>query len=347
MKLIAALFCLVISTLPSAAQAPGSSPSPAVGAGVSAFQRAQWLAEAESLTHAEIIGKGMVAGTISRMGADVVAKGDIDGPVSLVSGNLFVLGRVNGPISVIGGGATILGSALGPVSVIGGNLRVAGRIDGDVSVVGGRIERTDDAVIKGTTSTVGSSLAGLGRGLGKFGGRKSAVGWLWWRGLMMVWWIGASALAVLIMPRELESAAAQLGREPLRTAAFGLLLTVVIVFLAVISVVLCFFLVGIPILGLLILAGLRITWFGLSVVFLWFGRLLCERMGRRASSEFLPMFAGAFLLSLLRFIPFGGFLIWFAANLLGSGITLMVLAQRRKQAPLPPAAPPLPPPVSA
>ena len=347
--MIASLLFLVISASLAAAQGSGGpSPVPAASppAAVSPDpQRDRWLAEAQSVQHAEIIEKGMVAGTISRVGTDVVAKGDVAGPVSIVSGNLYLLGRVNGPISVVGGNATILGSASGPVSVIGGNLRVAGQINGDASVVGGTIERSSGAVIAGSTNTLGGSLARLGSGLWrnhwkKPGAPRSRFGWLWWRGASMLWWIVASALAVLIMPRELENAAARLGREPIQAAGVGVLLWVGILFLCLLSLLLCFFLIGIPLLGLLILAVFAIEWFGLTAVFLWFGRLICERLRWGSGSDFLPVFVGAVLLGLARFIPFGGALIWLVANLLAAGITLLVISGRRNQ-------PPLPPPVAA
>ena len=300
---------------------------------------AAWLAEAQSDKNAEIIGKGMVGSSLSRIGTDIVAKGDIDGPVSLVSGNLYILGRVNGAISVIGGDATILGTVSGPVSVVGGNIRISGTINGSASTVGGRIERTPGASIVGETSTVGGSLNMFGPHFvhdWKFNHNgKPTHALFWWRALMLVWWIGASALAVLIMPRPLENAARQLGAEPARTGAIGLLFWVVYLFILLMSVLLCFFIIGFPMLGLLVLGWLAVKWFGMTVVFLWFGRGLFQRLGWTATSDFLPVFAGAVVLGLLRMIPILGFLIWFVVDLLGAGIAILAFARSRQQPPPP------------
>ena len=88
------------------------------------------------------------------------------------------------------------------------------------------LERSRSAVIEGATSNVGGGLGWLKNGFrkGQWGHRANfSRAWFLWRALMLVWWLGASALAVLVMPQTLQNAARQLGGEPVRAGGIGLL----------------------------------------------------------------------------------------------------------------------------
>ena len=92
------------------------------------------------------------------------------------------------------------------------------------------LERSRSAVIEGATSNVGGGLGWLKNGFrkGQWGHRANfSRAWFLWRALMLVWWLGASALAVLVMPQTLQNAARQLGGEPVRAGGIGLLVAVV------------------------------------------------------------------------------------------------------------------------
>jgi len=305
-------------------------------------QRYSWLQEAENLNNAETIGEGTTAGPVSRFGGNIITKGEIRGPISLVSGNLFVIGTVEGPISVMGGNATILGEVRGPVSVVGGDLRVAGRITGDASVVGGTLQRTRTAAILGSTSAVGSNFASATSGFGNrwprpFGFVRNSRPWFIWHCIIMVLWIGAAAVAAILMPDILDNSARLLAADPLRTGAIGFLVWIVFGALTIVGIILCFFLIGIPMLGILFLVGIAIAWFGNSVVFLWVGRLICARFKWSLSPAVYPVVTGAFTYSLIRFIPLLGFLVWALVGLLGAGVTVIAIQHYRSLRPsLPP-----------
>lgn len=323
---------------PEAAETPAQTPGNTADATQPDPLREAWLAEARALTNAQIIGEHGTAKGLDLIGVDVVVKGTVNGSISLLKGNLFVLGRVNGSVDIAGGSATILGTVTGPVSVLGGDLRVAGKIKRSADVVGGKLLRARDAVIDGATTVIG------GGNIAKvFNNRyPSMLKTLFFSGaalsvqaLFCLWWIVAAAFAALVMPVKLETSAGRLAAEPLSAAAVGLLFWLVFGFIVLISILLCLLLIGIPMLGVEALVFLLVRWFGISVVALWFGRLICQRAGWTTPSPFLPITVGVVALSLVRMIPGIGLLVWIIAGLMGAGISILALTQRADTAPRP------------
>ena len=153
--------------------------------------------------------------------------------------------------------------------------------------------------------------------------------------LFCLWWIAASAFAALVMPVKLETSAHRLATEPLSAAAVGLLFWLVFGFIVLISILLCLLLIGIPMLGVEALVYLLVRWFGISVVALWFGRIICQRAGWTTPSPFLPITVGVVALSLVRMIPGIGLLVWIIVGLMGAGISILALTQRADTAPRP------------
>ncbi len=323
---------------PETAETPAQSPRNSTDATQPDPQREAWLAEARELTNAQIIEENGTAKGLDQINVDVVVKGVVEGPISLVRGNLFVLGRVNGSVDVVGGGATILGTVTGQVSVVGGNLRVAGKINGAVDVVGGKLVRARDAVIDGPTTVIG------GGNISKafHNHYPSMLKTLFFSGaalsmqaLFCLWWIAGSAFAALIMPVKLETSAHRLATDPLSAAAVGLLFWLVFGFFVLISILLCLLLIGIPMLGVAALVYLVVRWFGVSVVALWFGRIICQRAGWTTPSPFLPITVGVVALSLVRMIPGIGLLVWIIVGLVGAGISMLALTQCTDAVPRP------------
>jgi len=307
--------------------------------------RTSWLAEAEASKDAEIIGPDDTAQTLSRLNKTVVAKGTIQGATSVIRGDLFLLGTAQGPISVVGGNATILGKASGPVSVVGGNLRVAGEIAGDVSVVGGSIVKAPGAVISGRTSTVGgfwSSSFGKKNTWNKNANLNMNLSSLCkphhcaaWNAIILALkltagalWLATAALLAYLIPAPLEKALGHLRNDALKSVGIGILFWIVFGFMVCISLVLCLLLIGVPMIGLLVLLALAMKGFGITVVFLWTGRMLCTRFQRETTSTVSPVVIGGLAIVLLRLIPCLGSILWLAIIIVSAGISILAFIRR-------------------
>jgi len=300
--------------------------------------RAAWTRRAEANTRhgAEVIGPDDSIQTLSRMNKTLVVKGNIQGATSIIHGDFFLFGNAQGPISVLGGNATILGKVYGPVSVVGGDLNVGGEINGNASVVGGSIVRAPGAVITGHTSTVGgirriwreafninidndSHGSDLAAWCVVVSAVKLAAGALW---------LAAAALLAVLIPATLEKAVGYLQRDAVKAAGIGLLFWIVFWFMTAISGFLCLLLIGFPMLGLLTLLYLGVKWFGITVVFLWTGRMLCTRFHRETTSTVLPVVIGGIVIVFLRLIPCLGSLLWLAIAVVSAGISMLAIARR-------------------
>lgn len=346
--------------LPAQDTSPQTAPTPGVSTSVSVSvetlpdgattpspekMRAVWLAEAEARKDAEVIGSDDTAQTLSRLNKTVVAKGTIQGATSVIRGDLFLLGTAQGPISVVGGNATILGKVFGPVSVVGGNLRVAGEIAGDASVVGGSIVRAPGAVISGHTSTVGgfwsssfckkSKWSNNGNLNMDFGDLCKPHHCAAWNAIILALklaagalWLATSALLAYLIPAPLEKALGYLRNDALKSVGIGLLFWIVYCFMAIISAVLCLLLIGVPMIGLLVLLALAVKGFGITVVFLWTGRMLCARFQRETTSTVSPVVIGGLALVLLRLIPCLGSMLWLAIGIVSAGISVLAFIRR-------------------
>jgi len=307
--------------------------------------RATWLAEAETRKDAEILAPNDTTQTLSRLNKTVVAKGTIQGATSVIRGDLFLLGTAQGPISVVGGNATILGKVFGPVSVVGGDLRVAGEITGDAAVVGGSIVKAPGAVISGHTSTVGGfwnssfckkskwcNNANINMNLGSLCKPHHCAAWnaiiLALKLTAGALWLATAALLAYLIPAPLEKALGHLRNDALKSVGIGLLFWIVFGFMVGISLVLCLLLIGVPMIGLLVLLALTMKGFGITVVFLWTGRMLCARFQRETTSTVSPVVIGGLVLVLLRLIPCLGSILWLAIIIVSAGISILAFIRR-------------------
>jgi hypothetical protein len=330
------------SSSPLRAQALSATPPPPVSSGYpiilsSTNDPAKVWREEAAAAHDAVIVDDSSNSESSYINQDVVVRGNLGRGISVLRGKLFVLGHINGPVSVINGNATIIGTVNGPVSVVNGDLRVAGKIIGPVSVVAGHLTRADGSQITGAPSVIGPF------GFGSHG-KKDFVGsspfkdlaplflspyWLYWKLAMLIWWLAIAFLLMALWPRGISSGMALLCAEPVRAFALGLGFWIIFWILFAISCGLLFLLVGFPLVGLLSVLYVAVKWFGLSIVFLWLGTILCRRFHWSVETPYLPLLVGVLTLGALRMIPILGFLIWCGANMLGAGICLIWLMRKR------------------
>lgn len=295
--------------------------------------REKWLAEANEQPGAEMIE---TASKVERINQSVIIRGKVNGPCNLVNGDLYVLGEVQGPVSVIKGDVTVLGQVHGPVKAVLGDVRVAGKVDGPVNVIAGRLLRSEGAHISSSTSVLNGMSEAETSWMANWQEEDldnlldslvSPWAFAFW-GVLLVWWLCAPALLALLMPEAIEQGETLLRANALKAVAFGLLFWAIFWFLTIAAALLCFLLVGIPILGLLALVYVAVKWFGLTVVFLWSGRRLCSLFGRQPSSLFPPLIVGAVVLGLIRMIPLLGAIVWIFAGLFAAGACVMCLSAK-------------------
>lgn len=285
----------------------------------------------------------VVVASVAAMGCVTVQAGDsgfaLGGSINVAAGDV-----ARDDIVVVGGNVRIDGRARRDVVVIGGRLVINGRVDGSVSCVGGTLVLGPGAHIEGDVVLVGGILEqrhDTARIDGEFvnvsitypGGQWapfSPGGWRgWWgftpfawifRTTQLFYWLLLALLTVALVGDRVSSASHAISREPLRLGAIGIVGVCALCFAIVVLVVLSIVIIGIPFLIALIFACWLAYIFGIVAVFQSVGGRVMDLVGRPEASQIGIVLAGALVMGILRYIPFGfGGLLWFVAALVGLG----------------------------
>jgi hypothetical protein len=267
-------------------------------------------------------------------------------------------------VLVFGGSATIDGKVDGEVVVLGGSLRINGEVERDATVIGGSIRLGPDAVVGGDATAVGGSVhrqpgarveGRIEEARGGWGGpwwlggpdHEWRIGWSPWGGVVeLLVFVTALVLFGLLMAvvialgrEQIERVSARAGSEPIKAGVVGLLVTMLALpVFAVVMVLLCLTIIGIPIAVALALAlpFLMILWvvlalMGYTAVSLGVGRWFARRFDRSVESPYAASFLGLFVLALLLLIGnlldvFGGPVAVFAAMFALAGLLVQFVA---------------------
>jgi hypothetical protein len=319
--------------------------------------RAQiWLQEAKDLTDAKVIAVGESGEVHDISYQDHVVYGTLNGPVHLIGADLYVVGQVIGPITVIGGNVTVLGEANNNVNVIGGSIRVAGKVHGKTGVIGGKLTVDEQGVVqeknvvtldfgfpdKGEDENSGQLSSDWPTGVSTFSSAN-----LWGVLILMVCWAATSNLMVVFAPRALDQAARLFTRSPGRVWIVGIAFWTVFAPASILALILCFLIIGIPLLGGLTLIFFAVRWFGLAALILWLGRRLWLALRGREPSLPAALMIGLLALGLLHLVPMIGLILWLVLMIPVAGVAVLWLIESRSsQPPAPivgqetPAAPP-------
>jgi hypothetical protein len=287
---------------------------------------------------------------------DHVVYGTLNGPVHLIGADLYVVGQVIGPITVIGGNVTVLGEANNNVNVIGGSIRVAGKVHGKTGVIGGKLTVDEQGVVqeknvvtldfgfpdKGEDENSGQLSSDWPTGVSTFSSAN-----LWGVLILMVCWAATSNLMVVLAPRALDKAARLFTHSPGRVWMVGIAFWTVFAPASILALILCFFVIGIPLLGGLTLIFFAVRWFGLAALLLWLGRRLWLALRGREPTLPSALMIGLLALGLLHLVPMIGLILWLVLMIPVAGVAVLWLIESRSsQPPAPivgqetPAAPP-------
>ena len=265
-------------------------------------------AESEKDTHVVLTGRvevraGERAEAVVILDGPAVIDGHVEGPVVALNGDIRVSGTVEEAVVAMNGRATILSGA---------------RVGGDV--VSSRAPQVDaGATVEGETRTVRFSFR--------------ALGVLFW----LLFWVAVTVSLLLLgivllalAPAALAASSGVARDQPGPAIGWGLL---VAVGLPVVSVLVMFSVVGIPLglLGLLSLAVVYAT--GYVTAALALGRTMIKE----PRSRYLAFLVGLVILRVVGLVPVLGGLVTFLASAYGVG-ALAIAGWRAARRPTPAAA---------
>ena len=243
------------------------------------------------------------------LGRDLVVEGEARSHVAAIRGSVRVDGKVAGDLVVLDGDAR-----LGP------NAQVLG----DAFVLGGRLEVAPGAVIGGRSAAYAEAsaawlalLEGPTLGLAPFAPVVLATK----LALLGAWGLALLGACAFRAP-QLRSTARAIRDQPFRSFFLGLTGVLALALTAVLVSAVAAWLVGLPLLVILVATALAFKVWGMVAVFAAFGGWLCERVERRRVGVLHAAGAGLLALGVVKFLPWLGAIGWTLATLIGVGATL-------------------------
>jgi hypothetical protein len=221
----------------------------------------------------------------------VAVSGDIDLPAGehadaliVVNGTATVAGTVE-TLVVVEGTAIVTGAALDSVAIVNGSLdlRAGTTVAGDVMRLNGTVDTATGVEIGGSIRDMAGDVAAWGLFLGA---------------AAIVLWIGFGIATLLVgllvaglAARQVRSATALIGREPVTVALAGLL---AIVLPPIAAIALTATVIGIPTaIGLVVVLWPAVAFIGYIVAAIWLGEWLLGRRGPEAAPADRPYAAAA------------------------------------------------------
>jgi hypothetical protein len=257
----------------------------------------------------------------------VVAEGEVQDNIVTFGGVVHVRGRVKEGVIAFGGEVIISGEVedivLGFGSII--TLEPTAHIRGDVVSIGGTLIKKPGATVEGDTVhfTTSEDINELFEdGLKGFLSVSLIPLLLIIKLISVFLWFLLALLLAAFFPRQISYASAQIRKSFWPIFGTGLLSIIIFSGLVIFSALLCFVLIGIPILLSLIIIGFFIKIFGRVVLFYFFGESLINAFGKNKVSPLLAVVLGLILVSLVSFIPVIGVLFTFFMSIVGWGVVI-------------------------
>jgi hypothetical protein len=275
-----------------------------------------------------VAGEGRGEGSSSPSPALHIAVGSVaEREVIAIGRDVVVGGEARSHVAAIGGSVRVEGSVAGDVIVLDGDVDLAASstVGGDVFVVGGTLVAAPEASIGGRSAAYPTApavwltlLEGPALGLSA-----TAPAVLATKLALLAFWALVLLGACAFRGAALRATAREIRGQPFRSFFVGLAgvfaLGLTTVFLSAVAA----WLVGAPLLLLLLALSLAFKLWGMAAVFAALGGWLLDRLGRRRAVVLHAAGAGLVALGLVKFLPWIGTLGWTLATLIGVGATLI------------------------
>jgi len=250
-------------------------------------------------------------------------------------GHVELRGTLEESLFVVGGHARISGTVKKDVIGFSADITLepGAVIQGELLMIGGSLQKGEGVRIDGGHLHFRYDLKRLRSSLHPFFSASSSLGFF--RAAKIIIWFVITLLTFMLFPRSVISAETILVNRNWRMGIAGLAALLGFITLTVISLLLSFVIIGIPLLFGLILIWFAVLVLGRTVVFYAIGSRLARRIGYAGSNVPLILLAGTLVFGALKFIPVAGTIVLLLLNLLeiGTGATYLIQRFRRRSTP--------------
>jgi hypothetical protein len=257
----------------------------------------------------------------------VVAKGETQNNVLTFGGEVLIEGEVKESVVAFGGTVTVSGEVGDLVLGFGTTivLKPTAVVRGDVASLGGILTKEPGCTVEGdtiyfkTSEDISEFLEDSLKGFLSF---SLIQVFIIFKLISTFIWLLLALVVAALFPRQLAFASSQIRKSFWPVCGIGLVSIVVFTGLAVFSALLCFFLVGIPILLALVILAFIIKIFSQVTLFFFFGESLLAALGKGKPAPILAVIIGLIIVSIIGFIPFVGFIFSFFLSIIGWGVVI-------------------------
>ncbi|MCP2605184.1 hypothetical protein NLC29_03415 [Candidatus Aminicenantes bacterium AH-873-B07] len=257
----------------------------------------------------------------------IVKKDEIQDNIISFGGNVLIEGKIRESVVIFGGKLEVKGEIGETIVGFGSKVKLysSAKVREDVVIFGGHFEREIGSVVEGDTIYFGTSES-LIKLFNQFIKGLFSLSFvpivLIFKFLNIFIWFILAIVLITIFPQQISYASSQIEKKFWPIVGIGLLGILVFIGVILLSVIMSFFLIGIPILLLLLFAGFIVQFYGRVVLFYFFGEKFLFAFNWKAGSHILVVLVGVIIISLIRFIPVIGFLFALCLSIISWGVVI-------------------------
>lgn len=264
---------------------------------------------------------------VSYRDAIVVLPDETRDNVVSFGGDIDVQGKVRKSVLSFGGSITISGEVGDAVVGFGARitLKETAVVKGDLVILGGSIEKAPGSRVDGDTVNFKSSelfTKIFGEGFKGFFGMSFLPLIIIFKLINLIVWLLLALIVSATLSKQVTFASDQVRKAFWPTFGIGLAAQFLFGFALTVGVVLCFVLIGIPIVLSLAMGAIVVKVFGRVVLFFLIGESLSRAFHKRTITPLGASFLGALVVGILGFVPFLGFLFTGVLGIIGWGAAI-------------------------
>lgn len=223
--------------------------------------------------------------------------------------NIIINGNVEKSLIKIGGSLKLNGNVKKDVVCISSKVEIGADciIDGDLIVIGGSLEGKNENNVKGDIHNINFSFKKIDTSLTSIVFNSKTINLL--KTLFLIISLIISLIIFGIIPVKVKKAEELLCDNFLRIGSLGILSVLSFAIFFLISVVLSFMYIGIPILLILLIILICILIFGRTVIYYSIGQKIITKLNLSIFSPAIYILTGVFIYLILNYIPVAGFVI--------------------------------------
>ncbi len=256
--------------------------------------------------------KGNIKSNLLSLGKDIIVDGNIEKSLIKIGGSLKLNGKVKRDVVCISSEVELGADFF---------------IEGDLIVIGGSLTGKNEKNVKGDIHNINLSIKKIDSSLTSIAFNSKTLN------LIKIFFLIISLIFSLIIfgliPVKIKKAEELLTDNVLRIVSLGILSFLTFIILFLLSIILSFIYIGIPLLLIILLFFIFLFIFGRTIIYYSIGQWLIHKFNLSIFSPAIFILIGVVTYGILSFIPIAGFVILKVFALFELGISVGYLLRKK------------------